>query len=176
MFSKKLTWKLARLLSHDTKEQWLIVPQEFLHWLCSWEWLGDLRGPMRSPHQLLQLLKTKEWISVNYVFLKLSRPTVVCINAKCIHLSLSNVSKNSYIFRSFLTILPKNILLQEFKLFLYTKRETLLIQCYLIIFLPTVVQSSMTSIFKEIFYYATVPHFAQKANFSLLKIEFSLPV
>ena len=58
----------------------------------------------------------------------------------------------------------------------YTKRETLLIQCYLIIFLPTVVQSSMTSIFKEIFYYATVPHFAQKANFSLLKIEFSLPV
>ena len=54
----------------------------------------------------------------------------------------------------------------------YTKRETLLIQCYLIIFLPTV-QSSMTSIFKEIFYYATVPHFAQKANFSLLKIEFS---
>ena len=117
---------MARLLSHDTKEQWLIVPQEFLHWLCSWEWLGDLRGPMRSPHQLLQLLKTKEWISVNYVFLKLSRPTVVCINAKCIHLSLSNVSKNSYIFssmRSFLTILPKNILLQEFKLFLLHKKR-----------------------------------------------------
>ena len=78
---------------------------------------------MRSPHQLLQLLKTKEWISVNYVFLKLSRPTVVCINAKCIHLSLSNVSKNSYIFRSFLTILPKNILLQEFKLFLLHKKR-----------------------------------------------------
>ena len=37
------------------------------------------------------------------------------------------------------------------------RTETLLIQCYLIISTPTV-QSSMTSIFKEIFYYATTLH------------------
>ena len=84
-----------------------------------------------------------------------------------LHLSLSNVSKSVLhvhtVYEVFSTILPKNTY-KNSNFSFYTKRETLLIQCYLIIFLPTV-QSSMTSIFKEIFYYATVHHFAQEANF-----------